>query len=373
MASPTLTEYLTDVADAIRIKDGSTGIIPALDYPDRIRAIPAGGGALIPKDVNFRDHLGTLIASYTAEEAAALTSLPDIPSYDGLVAQGWNWSLTDIRAQRRADVGAMYVTESGKTEFDITVTIVTGFAVSLMITATTTQTITVEWGDGTQDAQTTAAGAYTFSHTYAGIGNYTISVDSGSAYSLTGTAANPYNIFRVLSSPICTGVRIGARCNIGAYALYSLLNLISISIPSNVISIGAYAFYSCYSLTSISIPSDVTVIGNYTFNSCYRLASISLPSNVTSINVNAFYQCYSLTSISIPGNVTSIGAYSFSNCFSVIEYVMKPITPPTLVNANAFGVINGICIIYVPVGSLNAYKTASNWSTYANYMRGMEV
>lgn len=35
---------LKAIADAIRARDGSTGVIPAKDFPARIRAIPGGGG-----------------------------------------------------------------------------------------------------------------------------------------------------------------------------------------------------------------------------------------------------------------------------------------------------------------------------------------
>ena len=35
-----------------------------------------------------------------------------------------------------------------------------------------------------------------------------------------------------------------------------------------------------------------------------------------------------------------------------------------------FASIVSDCVIYVPAASLDSYKTATNWSTYASYMRG---
>jgi len=67
--------------------------------------------------------------------------------------------------------------------------------------------------------------------------------------------------------------------------------------------------------------------------------------------------------------VTSIGASAFNGCYGMSEYHFKPTTPPTLANSNAFSTIPSDCIIYVPQGSLNAYKTATNWSTYASHMQ----
>jgi len=51
-----------------------------------------------------------------------------------------------------------------------------------------------------------------------------------------------------------------------------------------------------------------------------------------------------------------------------MEYHLLPTTPPTLANTNAFAGIVAGTKIYVPVGSLEAYQTATNWSTYASYM-----
>lgn len=38
-----LTDFLTQIADSIRSKDGTTDLIPATDFPQRILDIPSGG------------------------------------------------------------------------------------------------------------------------------------------------------------------------------------------------------------------------------------------------------------------------------------------------------------------------------------------
>ena len=55
------------------------------------------------------------------------------------------------------------------------------------------------------------------------------------------------------------------------------------------------------------------------------------------------------------------------------EYHLKPTTPPALANTNAFNGISSDCIIYVPKGSLEDYQSATNWATYADYMREEDV
>ena len=158
--------------------------------------------------------------------------------------------------------------------------------------------------------------------------------------------------------------------SIGTYAFQNCCSLSSITIPDGVTSIGTYAFQNCCSLSSITIPDGVTSIGTYAFQNCYSLSSITIPDGVTSIDTGAFSSCYSLSSITIPDGVTSIGTGAFQNCYAIEEYHFLSTTPPTLENKNAFSGIMSGTTIYVPAASLEAYQTATNWSTYASYMVG---
>ena len=136
-------------------------------------------------------------------------------------------------------------------------------------------------------------------------------------------------------------------------------------IPDSVTSIGNYAFRNCDSLTSVTIPDSVTSIGNYTFYDCDNLTSITIPDGVTTIGESAFYSCDGIRSISIPDSVTSIGQNAFYYCTSLSSVYCKASTPPSLGGTSVFySDLN----IYVPEGSLQAYKTAAYWSNYANFI-----
>ena len=140
--------------------------------------------------------------------------------------------------------------------------------------------------------------------------------------------------------------------------------LSSVNIPSGVTSIGGWAFSTCLALTGIDIPNSVTSIGEAAFENCYGLTSITIPSGVTSIEDETFYGCKGLTSITIPSGVTGIGNYAFDYCSSLTSVACLATTPPTL-GSNAFRDNASGRKIYVPSESVNAYKTASGWSTYA--------
>ena len=154
------------------------------------------------------------------------------------------------------------------------------------------------------------------------------------------------------------------------YAFYHCSSLASVTIPSGVTSIGQLAFQSCSSLTSITIPNNVTSISNSAFSACINLASITIPNNVTSIGRSAFNGCSSLTSITIPNNVTSIGDEAFRYNGNLESVTVKATTPPTL----GFGVFYNVSsnlVIYVPAESVDAYKAATNWSTYADKIQAI--
>jgi len=136
-----------------------------------------------------------------------------------------------------------------------------------------------------------------------------------------------------------------------------------------VTSIGDEAFEECYKITAVTIPNSVTSIGDATFSKCSALSSITIPSGVTLIDNYAFENCPRLTSVTIPNTVTSIGYSVFEGCEGLESVTIEATTPPTLGN-NAFNYTND-CPIYVPSASVNAYKAASGWSTYASRIQAI--
>ena len=297
-----------------------------------------GGGSLpsaSPKEVNFYDYDGTCLYSYTVEEAAALEEMPPLPEHDGLICQGWNWPLYKIAAMGRAvNVGAMYITDDGKTRVYITLH---DGRTSPLLGCCPNGTVTVDWGDGTEPdvltGTSTSTAKWTPNHEYAAPGDYviTLTVDGTMGF-YGGSSSNQYS-----------GI---LRHSSGANAVNRVYQnaVQKVEIGSGVTSIGSYAFYNCHSLASITIPDGVTSIGN-----------------------NAFYNCYSLASITIPGGVTSIGISAFYNCYGVRRYdFTRYIAVPTLPATNAFSGIPADCEIRVPAALAEEWKAATNWSVYAD-------
>ena len=187
------------------------------------------------------------------------------------------------------------------------------------------------------------------------------------------------------------------------YAFMDCIDLTSISLPSSVAQIGIRAFGNTPACTSISvspdnpvfdsrdncnaiiqtssnslvvgcqntvIPSSVTQIGSGAFYTCSTLTSITIPSSVTRICSGAFLRCYGLKSITIPASVTNIEGNAFNNCSGLQSVTVLRETPPQI-GSLVFQYTKN-CPIYVPAGSVEAYKAAQYWSDYADRIQAIQ-
>ena len=352
-------------------------------------------------DVTFIDYDGSVLYSYTLAESQALTELPALPSHDGLVCQGWNWTLEAIKSLNRpVTVGAMYITDDGATRLHIRIATVGRMTVPLYIGQTMSNGVSIDWGDGSTTQTLSGTGNVNTSHTYAEPGDYVISLmpqdgctlsfgSGSSSHCMMGSTGKNGIVYCNMLQDVSIGKNV---TSIGNYAFYNCYSLASITIPAGVTSIGSSAFsgcyslasitistgvtsigdsafYKCYSLASITIPTGVTSIGSSAFSGCYSLASITIPTGVTSIGDSAFYNCYSLASITMPNGVTSIVTYTFRNCYGMRYYDFSAFTSiPALSNTNAFINIPSDCQMLIPSELYNNWKSATNWATYASYM-----
>lgn len=143
----------------------------------------------------------------------------------------------------------------------------------------------------------------------------------------------------------------------------------SAEIGSCITSIENTAFSGFSSLSSVTIPNSVTSIGDSTFSECSSLESIYIPDSVTYVGIRAFEFCRSATSITIGSSVTNIGDYAFIYCRNISSITCLAIVPPAIGQGIFEDAAN--CPIYVPSQSVNAYKTASGWSRYADRIQAI--
>jgi hypothetical protein len=95
--------------------------------------------------------------------------------------------------------------------------------------------------------------------------------------------------------------------------------------------------------TAVTVGNCTGQIGQGCFEDFFQLQTVHISSTVSSIRLEAFYGCSALTTVTIEAT-----------------------TPPIMVWNNTFEGCTSLQHIYVPAQSVNAYKTAQYWDTYAN-------
>lgn len=181
-----------------------------------------------------------------------------------------------------------------------------------------------------------------------------------------------------------------------------------------ITSIGYGTFYNCTSLTSASFP-NVTSVSNYAFNGCTNLETINLPEvtsvagsafnntgmvniylpKMTSMGTYAFGNSTKHKTINLPkltivqsngfannsgveeidlGVCTNIYATAFSGCSSLTKLILRATSVCTLKATSAFNntpIASGTGYVYVTDSLVDSYKSASNWSSFSNQIKGI--
>ena len=288
-----------------------------------------GGVSNDPKTVHFIDYDGTIVYEYTTAEINAMSSLPANPTHTGLTAQGWNWTLAEIKAQLLDNpdmpvvVGQIYITSDGTTQIDITLDNPNYLSPYLFLAIK--GTVSIDWGDNTTPdivTGTDIGSTKSVPHIYASTGSYTIkiSVTSGNfgfrststSYPIIGIDAmvssnSNYNTY--YASKI-SAIRIGSNCIRCKYIGNKCLNLEYITIPNGALDdSGGYLVTYNSKIKALILPNKCT-------NSSTNLVDITY---ITHFNE----YCANLTYVSLPPSISNIGAYSFSYCANLSLITLK--------------------------------------------------
>lgn len=320
------------IANKIREKTGGESTYKTSEMPSGIDEVyntgfeagkaESGGGrvAVEEKDVNFYDYDGTLLYSYTLEEAQKLTELPPAPDgHDELVFFEWNWSLDAIKAENcQIDVGAMYDTNDSKAHLHITIEEYASKVVSL----TVTNSGYIDWGDGSEILTVTTTASTSYSHEYQSAGNYVIKVWEDNRYIWLGYSSGSTNMFGATSNqnPQALLLRkafIGTKCRAERYCFANCTQLEYLTLnPNHGLSYGMCqgavnlvcchstkrqnpnnynAFYDCISLRCVALSDGQNYISAGQFRNCRSLKRIRGKKSVRFSETYIFYTCMALT------------------------------------------------------------------------------
>lgn len=347
----TNTQYYSDIANAIRGKNGLTDTYTPAQMAAAITAIPSGGGG--DDDIDW----------------------------------------TDFEAQ--------------STSTGIVMLVRILFPRSCTISFPTEGTRQIDWGDGTQESVSSTL----VSHTYSVPGDYLIIVDMSSNI----TSALTWGALECSKMGMLLGLSIGNRVRsdvsiTGGYALrrlkinqnisggtltlsalYSLTKLVinhngqikSMTnmgkIKSENITIVAPNNQTLptqsgnWQISAAYIPDNASTTASSTFASDISLERVVIPDTLTSLSTNMFMNNLSLRYVELKGLIGSIPSNFAYGCSNLQALVFSGnTTVPQLASTSSFSnssFENGVGYIYVPDNLVSQWKTATNWATFANQIK----
>ena len=143
------------------------------------------------------------------------------------------------------------------------------------------------------------------------------------------------------------------------------------------------------------INDRITVVNTFSLASKTKMKMVDLP-NVTTLNNQCLRYCTALTDVRVPKikkillltfgndtslkcvnlhNLESIGSQAFFNCSSLYSVIIASDRLATAQKSDCFSstpIASGTGYIYVPSALVGSYKSATNWSVYANQFRALE-
>lgn len=245
-----LKDFLTDLADEIRAKKGTTGKINPQNFRAEIESIQVGSNSTFTTATLTAN--GTYSASsYGADGFESVTvKTPVVPEWDGYVTKA------DASGEIIPTAGLSYRLSSNGTYYEC----------SGMGTATATDIVIASTYNGLPVTSCTTGAFYWNGVTVVTLG--------------------------------------GNMTSVGQQAFDHCSSLKKVVFPSKLVSISSHAFGNCPNLSSVTLPDSVTTIKQYAFKGCTGLKSITIGSSVTSIEYYAFDGCSSLTDVYYNGTET---------------------------------------------------------------------
>ena len=327
---------------------------------DTLISNQGGGGAVKEKAVNFWDYDGTLLYSYTLAEARALTSLPELPTYEDtrFYASGWTITLANLQAVEGFEEITVKLTSNDTTYPQIAL-----FVVDMCKTTDNTMSLTtykrtssykavIDWGDGTTRQTIGSTSATTYSHAYTERKKYTIILMSEAKSGSVNFGNGTESMF--IPSTVLKAIHTSSSYHeVSKYAFQSNYNLqFAAAYKTN-----DYMFASCFSLQKFIMMTHAETLSSYMFNYAYAIGRMSVSYPMS----NMFQGTNNLTHFKCTNANNGGGIYSIPQGLKVL---ILSATSMMTYSAN----IPVGTLIYVRDELVDTYKANSKWSAHANYI-----
>ena len=161
---------------------------------------------------------------------------------------------------------------------------------------------------------------------------------TGHMQNFSGHAGIPWKDYmqKIISVSLPDGL-----LSIGEYALYGLINLPVVKIPSSVEEINSYGISYCYSLHTIEGGFGIKEIGFYAFT---KSGVINFPfETMTSLSIirNSAFSFTRISEVLLHDSVVTIGSRVFSNCLSLEKVTILGTNTKLASKNNSFDTFDG--------------------------------
>lgn len=336
-----LGSLFQDIADAIRVKTGTTGTMKPVDFPAAIESIEVGGGG----GGGGSESESARVFLFTVSDAAG--------------------KKTTSSSQTATATATVYLPNDSK--------------IHSMFGGTQ--------GNGNSNAAN-ALPSYGF-YLRDVSGSVTKNVGANmTSYALSNTRSEG-NTYKWVQANLVATIEINGmtlnECPDGGFELYAddsvqgalpygasdygttqfdITDIIGVDFSSSKITGLIKSFFNNSSyLQYVKLPETITTIKQYSFQSCANLSSINLE-NIRTIDGNTFQSCKLLEKV-VLSNVTSIGLYVFRYCSNLKEVDCSGCTTVPTLSTGAFDSIHADCQIKVPASLYDEWIAATNWSNLA--------
>ena len=316
---------------------------------------------------------------------------PTPPTYNLLTFAEWNNPTDNVT--RDIEVGAIYNTTNGKSYVFIEVNVLTGLSPTIYFNKSTTDLLTVDWGDG-ETSTTTGTGNLSIikPNSYVA-GNYTVTIECAGTHTLGWGTINQTLFGNYISSFVSSvrkiylgsnTVSLNRFCqnylNIEYITLstgltgpingfFGCVSLINLNFPTSLTGdILSNAFPNCLALTSVSFPFGLTGgIGNFVFQQAYSLQRLVIPSGMIGVLPSQLCSnAFSLISVTLTSNFTSMSSAVVQNSYALTKLELSESIAG---NFGSLSNLRSMKSFKIPIGATALVNNCfSNWTAMEEYI-----
>lgn len=112
------------------------------------------------------------------------------------------------------------------------------------------------------------------------------------------------------------------------------------------------------------------------YSICFsKLTSLVFPDSVIEVGSRAVENCYEMRRVEFGVGLQVLNSSAIEGARSLRDVVVKATVPPTIIGSSIFGtyeMFGKVDNVYVPAGSVNAYKSALGWQEGASKIKAIE-